>query len=178
MKAFLFGSLCALGFIGCASVDKHQTSCDPREAARDFYEVVQVEKIDGLPEGKAWKKLEPLVTPELAKSVRVAQKYQKDFMKENPGEKPPWVEGDLFGSLFEGAQKREPGVPKVNGNVAEVPVKMAYSDRGQTVKWTDILILKRVSRGWLVDNLRYGGKWPFAPKGNLITVLTPETCAE
>ena len=116
------------------------------------------------------------MTTELANAFREAQRQQKVFIKMNPGDKAPWIEGDLFSSLFEGPQAFVVKTAKVIGSVAEVPVDLVFTDRGHTQRWTDTLILHKTPRGWLLQDVRYGGRWPFAPSGSLLEVLTSEGC--
>lgn len=56
------------------------------------------------------------------------------LIQEHPDEKPPRGDGDLFTSLFEGAQSFRLGRPTVLGNRAEVPVHLAYVEGGSTTR--------------------------------------------
>jgi hypothetical protein len=174
ITAVLSLAILLLGFAGCASAPKQ--SNDPRQAAENFYSILQKNRVSGLPQGRAWRELRPLVSDELAVDIRAAQKQQRNMMRKHPDDKPPWIEGDLFSSLFEGFQTFTAGVPRVVGNRAEVVMRFTYTSGGQTTRWSDLVILRKTSRGWLVENVRYLGKWAFAPRGTLIEVLTAEGC--
>lgn len=176
MKYSLPASFIALTLAACATSNVRVVSSDPTVAAKDFYTQLRHERIEGLPQGKQWRDLEPLMTPKLASEFREASRQQAVFLKKNPDEKAPWAEGDLFGSLFEGPQGFTVGSAVVKGEHAEVPVQLFYKDKAETVRWTDTLILQHTTKGWLLDDVRYGGKWPFAPKGTLSEVLTSEGC--
>lgn len=167
---FLMGVALAGVFCGCTST-MPQTSNEPALAASRFYGRLREYQVNGLPEGKASKALEPLMTPELAADFRAAKAEQAAFMKKNPDEKPPWIEGDLFSSLFEGFQWFTAGKARVKGDRAEVPMQLRYSGSGDTVRWTDTLVLRRGEKGWLVDDVKYGGNWPFASHGTLKQAL-------
>lgn len=161
---------------GCVTHVDEAAIGDPREAASTFYTSMRDLHIEGLPQGGAWRSLLPRLTPELAAAFQEARRQQKVFLKMNPGDKAPWIEGDLFSSLFEGPQAFVIRPAKVSGPVAEVPVELTFTDRGHTQRWTDTLILHQTPRGWLLQDVRYGGKWPFAPSGSLLEVLTSEGC--
>lgn len=147
---------------------------DPAEAAKAFYTGLRG-KPTGLPKDEAWAALKPRVTPELAAAIEAAQNEQARFMKEQPDEKPPWIEGDLFSSLFEGWQEFSVGKARIKGESAQVPLAFSYTEGGSTSKWTDTIILARPngSKGWLVEDLHYGGGWDFSNKGTLLDALAP-----
>ena len=84
------------------------------------------------------------------------------------------VEGMLFFSLFEGADR----YTKITREPAEKPVSflvdLEYTDPGakpQTVRWHDRAILIQENRKWVVDDLELLGEWPFGAKGKLSDIL-------
>lgn len=147
---------------------------DPQSAARVFYAELRRLGLRSLPAVAEWEPFAPRATPALTEAIKRAQTEQAEFMKKFPDEKPPWVDGDLFSSLFEGPQRFEIGEAKITGDRAEVPVTCVHTYGGDTAKWTDILILTKTESGWLVDDLRYGGTWDFAAMGTLREALMPE----
>src|SRR5262249_43686770 len=100
-----------------------------------------------------------------------AQEEQMRFARRNPGKKPPLSEGDLFTSVFEGAETSNAGKARMDEDRAEVPVEHFHLEGGKMVRWTDTLVLKHVGKEWLVDNVRYGGTSKFAAKGTLRQAL-------
>jgi hypothetical protein len=144
------------------------TTDTPKAAAKTFYGILIKHQVSGLPNKDVWKELQPRLSSKLISLLEAARAEQAAFMKKHPDEKPPWIEGDLFSSLFEGAQTHAEGEASVTGNKAEVPVTFTYTEGGSTTKWTDRLILtKGPADNWLVDDVRFGGGWDFAPKGLL-----------
>jgi hypothetical protein len=140
----------------------------PKAAAKAFYDILIKHKVSGLPTKDAWKELQPRLSSQLVTLLEAARAEQAAYMKKHPDEKPPWIEGDLFSSLFEGAHTHAEGEARISDKTAEVPVTFTYTEGGSTTKWTDTLILTRGPAGnWLVDDVRYGGGWDFAPKGTL-----------
>ena len=140
----------------------------PKDATKAFYDILIKHKVSGLPTKEAWKDLQPRLSAKLISLLEAARAEQAAFMKKNPDEKPPFIEGDLFSSLFEGPQTHSEGEARISGTTAEVPVNFTYTEGGSTTKWTDTLLLIKGPGGhWLVSDVRYGGGWDFAPKGTL-----------
>jgi hypothetical protein len=146
----------------------------PAAAARRFYSELQGRKVRGLSQNKDWDAVLQFMTPDLSASFLRAQAEQADFIKRHPDEKPPWIDGDLFSSLFEGPQQFTPGRATVKGSTALVPMAFTYTEGGNTTKWTDTLELAKTEKGWLVEDLHYGGGWDFSNKGTLSDALAPE----
>ena len=174
MKTFLF-SLLALVLAGArlsaeSPVVDHG---DPSAVARIFYSELRRLGVSGLPGDSAWTKLKPFCSESLGALLDLAVKEQVEFIERHPDEKPPWIEGDLFSSLFEGPRQFSTGVAKVDGETAEVRVECSHTEGGDTVKWSDFLILVREGGKWLIDDVRYGGEWDFANSGTLKEALDP-----
>ena len=173
MKALLLLSLTALPCLGAEPAKKGSLADEQKAAARQREELraaaadlcteVRRERISGLPSAEQMKRLAPLLTPELGFVIETARARQQEQMRRHPDEKPQWVEGDLFGSLFEGVKKWELGeVFAAPSADAEVKVRNRYDEPGlDKVEWTDIWVFKRVKGGWLLDDIRMGGDWAF-----------------
>ena len=139
-------------------------------AAQGFYAEMRRERISGLPNDAQLKRLAPYLTPELVSAFKNAGKEQAEYMRKNPDDKGPWVEGDLFSSLFEGVESWKVGTAMIKGSTAEVPVQLSYrGDSKETVNWSDTLVLKQTSAGWRVADIRMGGKWAFKAGGNSLS---------
>lgn len=143
----------------------------PTEAASRFYGAYLKLKVRGLPDSAQRKVLWPLLSEDLRRMFDIAKQEQERFIKENPEEKPPWIEGDLFSSLFEGASAFRVGPATVHGGRTEVAIYLAYREGGDTVRWTDTLILTRTKDGWLVWDIIFNGDWPFKSGESLRGVL-------
>ncbi|RBP37782.1 hypothetical protein DES53_113165 [Roseimicrobium gellanilyticum] len=140
----------------------------PKAAAKAFYDIVIKRQVRGLPHKEAWTELQPRLSPKLISLVEAARAEQAAFMKKQTDEKPPWIDGDLFTSLFEGPQTHSEGEARVSADQAKVSVSFTYTEGGSTTKWTDTLILTKGPAGnWLVDDVFYGGGWDFASEGKL-----------
>src|SRR5262245_28510954 len=121
MKLHLCVFLLACAILALADDKPVTIPAEPAEAAKAFYTQLRDLKVDGLPTGMTWLALKPRVTEELTTAIFGAQVEQTDFIKHNPDDKAPWVEGDLFSSLFEGPQTFTIGEAKITGDKAEVP---------------------------------------------------------
>lgn len=146
----------------------------PRAAARQFYSTYLKLKVRGLPNTTQRKMLWPLLALDLRQMFDAAEGEQTKFSLEHPDEKPPWSEGDLFSSLFEGAQSFTMGAPRIDGDRAEVPINLVFKDKEDTARWTDTLILTRITGRWRVWDIRFDGDWPFKTGDNLRSVLRVE----
>ena len=161
-------SILALGQSVCAQ----SSTSSPTRAAQQFYRTYLKLKINGLPNDNQLKLLSPLVTSDLKDLFLAARKIQAEYIREHPDEKPPWGDGDLFSSLFEGAQSFRIGRASVRGNSAEVPVQLRYRQGGATSSWSDVLVLERIGRRWLVSDILMKGEWAFKSGNSLRSILS------
>ena len=146
----------------------------PNTAATRFYETYLQLRVRGLPSARQRKLLWPLLTPDLQRLLEAAQREQDRYTNEHPEDTPPWCEGDLFSSLFEGAQSFRLGTADTRGNRAEVPAHLTYRDRKDVVRWTDTLVLERIGQSWRVFDIRFNGTWDFKSGDSLRRVLRIE----
>lgn len=142
-----------------------------RSFAVRFYRTYVRLKMSGLPDAKQYRTLSPLLSADLRRLFEAARVEQDKAARERPDEKPPWNDGDLFTSLFEGAQSFTIGQPKMRGQYAEVPVKLAYRSGGSVSRWEDTLVLVRTREGWRVWDVLLKGDWAFKNGDSLRGVL-------
>ncbi|HKY30413.1 MAG TPA: hypothetical protein VJM12_20945 [Pyrinomonadaceae bacterium] len=161
-------SILALG----QSVSAQSSTSSPSRAAQQFYRTYLKLKINGLPNDNQLKLLSPLVTSDLKDLFLAARKIQAEYIRKHPDEKPPWADGDLFSSLFEGAQSFRIGRASVRGNRAEVPVQLKYRQGGATSSWSDVLVFERIGRQWLVSDILMKGEWAFKSGNSLRSILS------
>lgn len=154
-----------LGLAACVHESVRSGAGQPETVAAAFYGQLRRQPVTGLPSADIWSR--SYCTTELTAALEAARVRQTAFRHEHPGEKPPWVDGDLFSSLFEGPQDFRLGKALFEADCAEVPVHCVHGDGAGATRWTDWLILRRKAAGWRVDDLRYGGQWDFALRGSL-----------
>jgi hypothetical protein len=149
-------------------------SLTPAEKVTAFLNKYQSMKFSGLPNAEDAKILSTFLSVKLNKQIQKAWIAQQKFKSKYPDEKPPLVEGDLFSSLFEGATSFEIMGTKIKLNNADVAVKfknVSPAENNNPVEWTDNYKLIKNKNGWFIDDLKYQGKWDFAPKGLLSKTL-------
>ena len=100
----------------------------PRAAAERFYAAYMQLHVSGLPDAEQSKVLMPLFTPSVRRLFQAAALEQDRAMREQPDEKPPWVEGDLMSSLWEGAQDYAVGDPNVQGGLVVVRSELGEAE--------------------------------------------------
>ena len=138
------------------------------KASTDFYSLVIALKQGGIPDARARAHLAPLISPELSRLLGDAARAETDYARNTKGEAPPLLEGDLFFSLFEGASSFKVGACETHGGAGQCAIALRYSQGDEKPEdWTDTVLLIETPQGWRVDDIDYGGNWPFANKGTL-----------
>lgn len=155
-----------------------ETPCkngDPAQVARDFYTRISTDAASGLPSVESMSTLAPLMTSSLRTAIDKARARQEAFIAAHPGEKPPFAEGSLFTSLFEGPTGIESAATRLHGDTASVAVGFVYAEQGtETFRWEDEMLLRCEQGRWRLDDVRYGGDWDFASNGQLKHALESE----
>ena len=98
--AVILAALAALA--ACARADSPAAPELPGRAVRAFYAERQRLGVAGAPNAEQLAALAPLVSDTLRALLDAARRLRDAESARAPEEKPPFVEGDLFSSLFEG----------------------------------------------------------------------------
>ena len=147
----------------------------PDVTADRFYRTYLKFNVRGLPNEKELKALSPFLSRDLQQLFKDARSTQQKYIREHPDDKPPWDDGDLFTSLFEGANSFRLGAPRKKGARAEVPVYLAYRGGGSTTRWSDVLVLTRTRDGWRVWDILLKGEWAFKSGASLRSILSSDS---
>lgn len=139
----------------------------PVGVAVRFYELHQPHAGAGVPEADRLEAYRPLLTRPLIAALERARAERDAAMASAPGEKPPYVEGALFASLFEGYTSVQPITLATEGWNASVKLCFAYAQGGARTEWTDTVVLRKEDGTWRIDDVKYGGQWDFANTGSL-----------
>lgn len=162
---------CAIlaGCLGASGTEK-----DVRDAANRFYDVYLKVRPSGVPDSKQQEMFRAIVSPSLGALLSDAASAEASYAAATKGESPPLVEGDLFTSLFEGAQTYKIGGCKIANESASCAVDLDYADpRDQSkVVWQDRVYLVLEDGKWLVDDIEFLGTWEFMHKGRLKELLS------
>ncbi len=143
----------------------------PVQVVESFYGRYLKLGVSGLPDRKQTETLTPFLSADLAKLLAMARGRQAAAIKAHPGDKPPWDDGDLFSSLFEGAQRFRVDQATVSDRNATVPVHLENRTGDQTTRWTDTFVLTRAADGWRISDVKMGGDWAFKQGATLRKTL-------
>ena len=143
----------------------------PRKVAFQFYTLVVREDPSGLPDTPEMQLLKPYLSRSLRSLFSRAQTEQTKFMRANPEEKPPYVDGCLFSCLYEGPKRFRLGKPIISGRFAYIKVKQSAEPDGD-FEWSDTLVLVKEKGHWLVWDIRMECDWPFRMGPTLRVMLS------
>jgi hypothetical protein len=140
-----------------------------QSAAEQFMDWRLASGVRGAPDAAALRQLQPLLTPALHCLLQVADGHRSAMATAYPQDKPPFVGGDLFGSLFEGPSRYRIESVQPTRFTARVVVRLTYEPGADTkpAVWRDVLHLQRTPQGWRVSDVEYQGHWDFASRGRL-----------
>lgn len=170
MKRLMVTMLFAFA-VGC----RGEGAATATDAAMQFSTMREAIGGTGAPSPKELAALRPFITDTLARGLAMADSVRAADAKATPDEKPRFVEGDLFSSLFEGPTSCR-AMPALGGaDTALVPLQCEDNRPKPTVRWTDTAVVVRNGGRWLVHDIRYGGTWDFASKGSLLQSLQHST---
>ncbi len=144
----------------------------PQAAAGAFYAAYLKLQPSGIPDEPDLAKLHPLLSPALNQLLTEAARAEAAYAKKTAGEAPPLAEGDVFTSLFEGANAYT--IVSCDDHSATATCAVALTGAGEDdaqTKWQDKIELIRGKNAWLVDDIDYGANWDFGPHGTLKSSL-------
>ncbi len=145
----------------------------PADAVNAFYNAYLKVKPLGIPSAAQLAELSPFITPPLKDLLKSADDAERKYKEETKGEVPPLVQGDVFTSLFEGADafKVSGCTEKDASSECQVEFSNTNPGDGKTFKWKDAVLLEKTGKGWLISDVKYQGDWDFAVKGTLTEML-------
>ena len=138
-------------------------------AVQAFYQVYLEVKTSGVPTEKERARFAPHLSAQLQELLQGAAEAERSYAKATRGQVPPLVEGDLFTSLFEGADAFRVVSCQSQAGQGVCLVELTYIDPGDksSFRWQDKVYLVKSPHGWVVDDLEFLGDWPFMYKGRL-----------
>ncbi|GHC08462.1 hypothetical protein GCM10010080_24270 [Thermomonas carbonis] len=146
-----------------------------RAAVEGFYRMHVARSASGIPDGKDIDAYRRWLSASIVQGFALGALERDKAIAENPDMKPPYIEGDMFSSLFEGLTSFEV-LPQAeqSGERATFAMRFSYKDRSGQSDWTDRVVVIREDGRWVVDDVLYGGDWGFAAQGSLSTSLPAE----
>lgn len=146
-----------LGLLGCSGDS-------PRTPVENFYRLYLKIHPVGLPTKEQELAMAPYLSKRLLGLIDEARSYQETFRRQFPDRKPPWVEGCLFASLFEGpTQFKISSVIANSDGTSTVKVHFWY----ETFEWEDAVIVRKEVNKFVIDDFLMSGAGPFNPPGRL-----------
>jgi hypothetical protein len=160
---------CAATNLGFAplnpSLQPTRAADDAKDAAISFYRnysgLRETGGLSGIPDEAQLAQLAPSITAELRALFGAVLREQARCAKQSPGDKPSWIEGDIFSSNFEGFTSFSAASSKSQKDAREVVVRFTYAEGKYRVKWSDTLVLRNEAGRWLVDDIFYRGRFAF-----------------
>lgn len=154
----------------------------PEQVVADFYAALAAQRPSGAPTDAQRAVLAPLLSAELTGLLQRADAARAAARAAAPMEKPPFTDGDLFSSLFEGPTahvvgKAVPAADAPGGRLGDlrVPVTLTHvsdpAGGGKGTTWTDTVLLREENGRFVVADIAFGGDWDFANKGGLLSGL-------
>ncbi len=155
----------------------------PELVVADLYAALAAARPSGAPTDAQRLTLAPLLTAELTGLLQRADAARAAARAAAPTEKPPFTDGDLFSSLFEGPTaftvgKAVSAAAAPGGRLGDlqVPVDLVHTidpaaGGGEPTTWTDTVLLREENGRFVVADIAFGGGWDFANKGSMVASL-------
>lgn len=125
---------------------------------------------DGVPRGDAATAIAPHLSRALNAALEAARAEQAAFIRDNPGEKPPYIEGKLFTSvLFEPFTAYAPVLPAGGCAAPRCVIRVEFVDAASSpdVAWHDEFVLVLEDGRWRIDDVVFRGGFDFGNHGSL-----------
>jgi len=156
---------------GCSRALVDPPTDTPAKIVEKLYRVRIEGKMTGAPTAEELAKLAPYLSTDLRTLLEKARQLHDAEAKKFPDEKPPFTEGDLFTSLFEGPTTAQVGTQEPAGAGYRVKVQFTYSGAPPSTNWTDTVWLVQENNGYKISDVEYGGAGEFGNHGTLIANL-------
>lgn len=136
-----------------------------------LYQVLIDSQVTGAPTPGQLAAMAPYLSRELVELLRAAGRQRDSAAAASPDEKPPFAEGDLFTSLFEGPSGWVVEPRPAGGSANRLPVRFRYDGTVPPVSWVDTVVVSSEPGRPVVADVVYGGSWAFANRGALVATL-------
>ncbi|WP_139178823.1 hypothetical protein PRJ39_07095 [Lysobacter enzymogenes] len=127
------------------------------DAVRGFYDLHMQLHASGLPVGEDLARYRPYLSRHLLARMAPAARERDRMIAEQPGLKPPYLEGDMFTGLGEGATGYRVGARTALGPGRErVELEFVYDRSEPPVRWRGRALMLREDGRWKLDDVEYG----------------------
>jgi hypothetical protein len=165
LLAGLTVALLTVAALGCESRPR------PEDAVAGLYRALATAQVRGAPSAAQLRLIAPYLSEDLRIGLRAARELQERERARSPDEKPPFADGDLFTSLFEGPTRFEIVADTASAGRHLLAVRFTYDGASPPVSWQDVAVVESEDGRWVVSDVRYGGGWDFAAQGSLRQAL-------
>lgn len=158
---------CGMLALACAPAGER----DAGAVVRGLYTILIDSAVTGAPTAGQLAAMATFLSAELRSLLRDAAALRDAEAAAHPDEKPPFVEGDLFTSLFEGPASLVLEASGAGAASRRVVVRLTDDRPTPAVTWTDTVMVTEEGGRLVVADVRYGGTWAFANQGSLLASL-------
>lgn len=145
------------------------------DAVQAFYRMHLELKASGLPVGEDLARYQPMLSRRLLALMAPAARERDRTIAQEPGAKPPYIEGDFFTSGDDGVTTFELGKHVVRAvDLESFEIEFSYNEPGGISRWTDRVQMLRQDGRWKLDDVEYGDhddERNFAVRGRLSDTL-------
>lgn len=163
----LLAPWCAVIVAACAP----SSGPRPSEAVEGLYAVLIDSAVTGAPSTTQLAAMAPFLSAELRGLLAEAAALRDTEAAAHPDEKPPFAEGDLFSSLFEGPTGLAILASPDGAAGRRLVVQFTDGRVAPAVTWTDTVVVTEEDGRLVVADVAYGGTWDFASRGSLLASL-------
>jgi len=168
-SSFLIAVLCLMFYSHVQAQQNEQIL-----VVSSFYETILTFKDGGVPSRKNIDRLSSFISADFRNLLRAARTAEDKHFQRTKNTEPPLVEGSLFYSLFEGADKYTAIKLEPDKKPVSYLVNLQYRDpygKHEIAQWQDRAVLIQENNKWVVHDLELLGKWQFGAKGKLSEIL-------
>lgn len=143
----------------------------PASVVESFYAASIASEASGAPSAEDLAVLSPFLSDSLKSLLGAARRLYEAARVQAPEDKPPFADGSLFSSLFEGPTTVSVVGDAARGSTHAVTVRMTNTGAVPPVSWTDLVLVVQEHGRFVIEDIEYGGNWDFANKGTLRSSL-------
>ncbi len=166
-RVFLALGAWVLVATGCGG----RASDSPSEVVGGLYCILLDSQVTGAPTAGQLAAMEPHLSAELLDLLQAAGALRDSEATARPDEKPPFVEGDLFSSLFEGPTGMAILADAQGAATSRVVMQFSDDRVNPAISWTDTVVVTEEDGRLVIADVVYGGTWDFANRGSLLETL-------
>lgn len=164
----------ALALPQAAAAPTPAPPADAHAVVEAFYTAYRGVPPLGIPTGPDLARLSPFLSARLLRLLHAAQEHSARYHLRFPEDKPPFVDGDVFSSNFEGISSFAVGAAAPTRGGERVEVALTYvdpTDAANVISWTDAAIVVRERGRPVIDDFEFMAPWAFAMHGRLSAIL-------